>query len=343
MRRIKCSGSQPCTNCSASSRSCEYPTEQQKITIPEETYKELQERCSVLQRCLEEVVPSEKNRVALLSKWAKPAPATAELSASSSRMGVEEHEKTGDGRILRDPEGFVRYLGESSGAAFMDRLREFVATVLPLLSDKNGPTFASAEEIFTSLLGRYHTHDSKHFILPEDIHPYEIPPPEEIAKLLAVFRFYSQDGTGLPFGGIYYWGNLWDLEEQARRYAEAPSLGNDSRMLANLNAVLALACQFDPSLAPSWELHPGETYFARAKLLLVNPLEDANPMNMRILCLLGQYLLGVYRRDAAYLYIGQAGRTAVIHGYHKGWMIEGQGVAGEQCKREFWNTYICDR
>jgi hypothetical protein len=258
-------------------------------------------------------------------------------------MEEEEPEKTGDGRILQDPEGYARYLGESSGAAFMDRLREFVAAVLPLLSDRNSIPFASAEEIFTSLLGRYHTHDSRPLMLPENIHPYEIPSPDEITKLLAVFRFYAQDGTGSPFGGIYYWGNLWELEEQGRRYAQSPGLVNDPRILANLNAVFALACQYDPSLSPSLDLHPGETYFARAKVLLTHPFEDANSMNMRILTLMGHFMLGVYRRDAAYLYVGQAGRTAVIHGLHKGWMIEGQGIGGEQCKREFWTTYILDR
>jgi hypothetical protein len=114
-------------------------------------------------------------------------------------------------------------------------------------------------------------------------------------------------------------------------------------MLANINAVLALACQYDPSLAPGWEVHPGEIYFARAKFLLFNPIEDANAANISILTLMGHYMLGMYRRDAAYLYIGMAGRTAVIHGLHKGWMIDGQGEAGEQSKRHFWNIYILDR
>ena len=125
--------------------------------------------------------------------------------ASSGRIYDEAQEKTGDGRILQDPEGYVRYLGESSGPAFMDRLREFVATVLPLLSDKDSIPFTSAEEMFTSLLGRYHTHDSRPLILPENIQPYEIPSLDDVTKLLTVFRFYAQDGTGLPFGGIHYW------------------------------------------------------------------------------------------------------------------------------------------
>ena len=340
IRRIKCSGTQPCTQCSSGTRDCEYPSEKRKISIPEETYAELQQRCSLLQRCLEDTVPSERKRESLLSKWAKSTSAVTDLPATTSRNDDEEQEKTGEGRILQDPDGFVRYMGESSGAAFMDRLREFVSTVLPLLSDRSGiPTI---EDMFTSLIGRYHTHDSRPLILPE-VDLFYLPPADEIAKLLAVFQFYAQDGAGSSCGGIYYWGNLWELEDQARRYEQSSESGSDSHMLANLNAVMALACQYDPSLAPAWDAHPGLTYFARAKLLLINPMEDASLVNMRIMSLMAHYLLGIYRRDAAYLYIGLAGRTAVIHGLHKGWMIAGQGEVGEQCKRQFWNTYILDR
>jgi hypothetical protein len=319
---------------------CEYPSERRKSTIPEETYAELQERCSLLQRCLEDAVPSENKRRLLLSKWAKSTCETAGSPATIATPDDEEQEKTWKGRILQDPNGFIRYMGESSGAAFMDRLREFVSTVLPLLSDKNG--IPTTEDMFTSLLGRYHTHDSRPLTLPE-VDLFYLPPPSDVAKLLAVFQFYAQVGAGSSSGGIYYWGNLWDLEHQARRYEQSSDSINDSHMLANLNVVMALACQFDPSLAPVWEDHPGLTYFARAKLLLINPMEDASLVNMRILSLMGHYLLGIYRRDAAYLYIGLAGRTAIIYGLHKGWMIEGQGQAGEEIKRQFWNTYILDR
>jgi hypothetical protein len=234
-------------------------------------------------------------------------------------------------------------MGESSGAAFMDRLREFVSTVrplLPLLSDSS--EIPTVEENFTSLLGRYHTHDSRPLLLP-DVDPFYLPTPEEITKMVAVFQFFAQDGAGSAHGGIYYWGNLWELEDQARRYQQSSDSNKDSRILAKINAVLALACQYDPSLASSWEVHPGEIYFARAKFLLFNPIEDANTVNISILTLMGHYMLGMYRRDAAYLYIGMAGRTAVIHGLHKGWMIDGQGEAGEQSKRHFWNIYILDR
>ena len=251
---------------------------------------------------------------------------------------MKSKNRLGRVRILQDPDGSIRYMGESSGAAFMDRLREFVSTVLPLLSDKSGiPTI---EDMFTSFLGRYHTHNSRPLELP-DVDPFYLPPPSDIAKLLTAFQFYAQAGAGSSSGGIHYWGNLWDLENQARRYEQSSDSSNDLRMLANLNAVMALSCQYDPSLAPPWEVHPGLSYFSRAKLLLINPMEDASLTNMRILSLLGYYLLGIYRRDAAYLYIGLAGRTAIIYGLHRGWMID--GLAGEEIKRQFWNTYILDR
>jgi hypothetical protein len=289
---------------------------------------------------LEDAVPSEKKRRALLSTWAKPSNETVDALTTTGNPDDDEQEKSWEGRILQDPDGFIRYMGESSGAAFMDRLREFVSTVLPLLSDSN--RISTVEDTFTSLLGKYHTHDSRPLTLPE-VDLFYLPPPSEIAKLLAVFQFYAQVGAGSLNGGIYYWGNLWDLEQQARRYKQSSESDSDPHMLAYLNAVMALACQYDPSLSPGWELHPGLTYFARAKHLLLNPLEDASLINVRILSLMGHYLLGIYRRDAAYLYIGLAGRTAIIYGLHKGWMIEGQGQAGEEIKRHFWNTYILDR
>lgn len=310
------------------------------MSIPEDTYAELRDRCSLLQKCLEDAVPSEERRRALLSKWTPISKDRASSPVTDGDADDEDQEKTWDGRILQDPGGFIRYMGESSGAAFMDRLREFVSKVLPLLSDVDGTP--PMGDMFTSLLGRYHTHDSRPLALP-DVDLFYLPSPSDIAKLIAVFRRYAQIGAGSSSGGIYYWGSLWHLEHEAHRYQQSADSGNNSHMLAYLNIVMALACQYDPSLSPVWEEYPGLTYFTRAKHLLINPMEDANLTNMAVLSLMGQYLLGIYRRDAAYLYIGLAGRTAIIYGLHKGWTINGQGPAGEEIKRQFWNTYILDR
>lgn len=115
---------------------------------------------------------------------------------------------------------------------------------------------------------------------------------------------------------------------------------------------------------------PGMTFFARAKLLLVNPVEEASLPSLRIITLMSYYLLSANRRDAAYMYIGLAVRMAVSHGLHRTWR-KGEWVSGgigryngpgpqfpsasspedqlrklvqyEEKKREFWNIYILDR
>jgi hypothetical protein len=280
----------------------------------------------------------------LLSKWTKASSApSASLKTPQSRSEEEEEHQTGDGRILQDPDGYTRYLGESSGAAFMDRLREFVGTIIPLLSATEGMSSTNMEAMFTSLLGHYHTHDSRPLLLPH-VDPFFLPNPEDISKLISNFRFYAGDGAGTaPCGGIYYWGDLWDLEQRASNILPLSGSRDESILLCKLNAVMALACQYNPSLALPWETHPGETYFARAKLLLINPMEDASLAYMCALSLMGHYLLGLYRRDAAYMYIGLAARIAVIHGLHRGWMIGNPTKSAEQHKREFWNTFILDR
>jgi hypothetical protein len=311
--------------------------------VMKESYEQLQKRCAVLQQCLHEALPSQSARDVLLAKWthstSSAASAALHCDSSSENVAVQGND---DGRILQDIDGYARYLGESSGAAFMDRLREFVSTVIPLLSDANGVPYESIQARFTSLLGQYHSHDSRPLVLPT-VDPFFLPDADQMFRMVAIFQFYAADG-GDPSdtGGIYYWGDLSNLVEQGQNIRSTDS-GDDSISLCILNAVMALTCQYDPSFALPWETHPGETYFSRAKLLLMNPLEEASLARMRALCLMGYYMLGLYRRDAAYMYIGLAVRIGIAHGLHKGRIINIGGSVGEQIKREFWNAFILDR
>jgi hypothetical protein len=63
------------------------------------------------------------------------------------------------GRLLRDPEGFVRYHGATSGATFLDRLKHFMFTLVPVTfqlgsGDAGGTTFVNS-------IGQYQTFDSR--------------------------------------------------------------------------------------------------------------------------------------------------------------------------------------
>jgi hypothetical protein len=106
------------------------------------------------------------------------------------------------------------------------------------------------------------------------------------------------------------------------------------------------------------------TFFARAKLLLVNPVEEATRPCLRVLALMAFYLLSAYRRDAGYMYIGLAVRMAVAHGLHRSdrKAVPATGpqpgpsrsaaedpepaevrIEKEERAREFWNVYVLDR
>lgn len=324
------------------------------------------------------------------------------------------------------------FIGDSAGATFLDKIREFMRSTVPLIprhvsymtaqSFPNDPTFS-----FTSVTSSYYTHDSLPLSLPVT-DPYTLPPKAPVLKLLEAFLKFCACGTAshaVDGGGIFHWFNPRQLYLEIESLYDAttynPSLPGevssvDYTSLCTVNMVLALSCQVmatssasspiedelagltppwrpfvpgpgpasphidqaythpreQPSAYPSGSANtlPGMTFFARAKLLFVNPVEEASLPSLRITTLMSFYLLSANRRDAAYMYIGLAVRMAVAHGLHRTWR-KGEWVSGgigrysgaglqdssvpnsegqlrkriehEERKREFWNIYVLDR
>ncbi|KAL1968170.1 hypothetical protein VTN77DRAFT_2005 [Rasamsonia byssochlamydoides] len=335
VRRIKCTGERPCKACARNSRECIYPEVTERVYVRRDELEALKRECAVLKRCLEEVVPSEAQREALIQKWSEAVsklPAEKEKSANGEYEERECHDLP-KGRILRYSDSYARFHGASAGGLFIDQLRGLVAMVLPALGSSQSSQESQPEKSFASFLGRIHTYDSRPIELNE-IDPFELPPFEEIAGLLGAFWGYTEDRND-PFGcgGIYYWGNLREILP----HAAAASRGAQTKGLCLLNATLALACQFESFPAQRGEHNPGETFFTRAKQLLGNPLAESTLTDMHALTFMSYYLLGSGRRDTAYIYICAAMRIAMTHGLHDGW------VANERQKREFWNMFILDR
>lgn len=68
-----------------------------------------------------------------------------------------------DGRLLCDPDGNIRYLGETSGATFLDHLKHFMSTVFPVTFH---PDFEDGSS-FVRSIGHYQTFDSRPLPNPE--------------------------------------------------------------------------------------------------------------------------------------------------------------------------------
>ena len=261
---------------------------------------------------------------------------TSSLLPSDPSIALEDAADAG--RFLADPDGQQRFIGIASGAAFLDQLRQFALTVLPLLSLGNSsddhqsgynPLRSQFEDSFTKLVGRYQTHDSRPLSLPY-VDPYLLPSYEEAKQLLSFLSGFevTHDVT------IYYWGDLSQILHQAYNITTDARSTPNSITLATLNAALALAAQQSSLESVS---KCAEKYYTRANLLLGRPLESATRQHIPCLCLIGCYLMGENRRDGAYSYIRTAGHVAVTYGFHQAYMT------GESEKRLFWTVYVLDR
>jgi len=236
--------------------------------------------------------------------------------------------------VLQDPDGTARYLGESSGAVFLDYLKEFMSTVFPLAFNNSWPGVQNPETAFIASLGRYQTHDSRPLLIT-DVDPIWFPSRTEASILVAEFRYLAQDGNGdFPCGGIYYWADWEKLLQNTRPTADI----RPPPSLATLNAAFAIASQANKSADPSAESTSyGDPYFARARSLIGNPLDYITIGDAAALGLLAFYLMERNRRDSAYMFVSIAMHIAIMHGFHRGSMMD------ETAKRIFWTIYILER
>ncbi|RSL99444.1 hypothetical protein CDV31_012165 [Fusarium ambrosium] len=244
-----------------------------------------------------------------------------------------------EGRLLHDPDGHARFLGETSGATFLDYLKEFMTTVLPLAYQNLRP--GSDGSAFLSSLGRYQTYDSRP-LHDRDVDPFWFPPRPEMEYMLTELRYFLQDGNGnYPSGGVYWWGDLSSVPILPPMERDTPlSRLNKCRHLAFYHTAFAVVSQ--ATAAPPQDLtidsHLSEYYFSRARLLLGNPLDITRFTGNEVstLTLMGFYLIEMNRRDAAYMCVSNAMHISIMHGAHRVWADEGG-------KRVFWTLYVLDR
>ncbi|CAF3623923.1 unnamed protein product [Fusarium graminearum] len=267
-----------------------------------------------------------------------PQPAHS-IPTQNQRQDEDDNLTATEGRLLHDPDGYARFLGETSGATFLDYLKEFMTTVLPLAYQNLRP--GSDGSAFLSSLGRYQTYDSRP-LHDRDVDPAWFPTHPEMDSMLSELRYFIQDGNGnWPSGGIYWWGNLSVTPV-------IPSLERDPpvtrlkkcRPFALYQTAFAVVSQaiIMPPQDISIDSHLSESYFSRARILLGNPLDITRftPNEVAALTLMGFYLIEMNRRDAAYMCVSTAMHISIMHGSHRGWL-------DESGKRVFWTLYVLDR
>ena len=270
--------------------------------------------------------------------WASAAPS---LSPSIT-LNVSEADE-GGGRLLYDQFGTFRYLGESSGATFLDQLKQFMRTLMGSLTFVPGSEDGST---FLDTVGCYQTYDSRPLTNPV-VDPAWLPEPPEMIRMLHELRPYIQDGDGtfdsggirVDSGGTHWWGDLSKVPVRAGPPSIVGLTTDDQhRHLAFYHVCFALSVSIGHTSLQLPEYQYGDAYFKRARMLLGNPMDTVRftLSDVPALSLMGYYLIEVNRRDAAYIYVSLAVHIAIIHGSFK-------HTADEASKRTFWTLYIMDR
>ncbi|KAG6034283.1 hypothetical protein E4U41_006599 [Claviceps citrina] len=359
VRRTKCSGERPCSQCASTARDCVYPTVVEKISIPRTELDDLRKRVEVYEIALQDAVSDPTRRQELLNH----AGATAESSKSTSpfagtgrfatgtshtpdsqpsESSFIKSEPTDDdgllnpGRLLQDAEGMGRYMGGTAGLTFLDHLKELMGAALPISPQDHS---ASADQShFLSSLGNYPVDDQRPLIHAVD--PLWLPPDSTISIVLSELRYFIQDGGGQwPSGGIYWWGDLETVPARPPATLLSDADLGAYRHLAFYHAALAIACQSTTTQPPRLRpLSLSEPYYARAAMLLGNPLEIKRRTigDVASLAMMSFYLVETNRLDAAYMYVTAAMHISIMLGAHRGWV-------DERGKRVFWSVYCLDR
>lgn len=317
------------------------------MTVTKTEWERLKRRCAELEALhVPRNAPVTQNQHVLSPVTAHNIPLTpSPLCLKADGSTHEDTSQPTEGRLLQDTDGTARYLGETSGATFLDNLKSFMFTIFPLAFHHGPPAATQTLEsgaTFLASVGRYQTQDSRPLQLPA-VDPMWLPSRTEMTLMLAALRYFIQDGNGdFPSGGVFFWGDLSTVPLDLRSDPPAASPGTDARQrnLAFFHAAFAFATHLGLTAANSkLEGQLGETFFARARILLGNPLDTTTYISddVSVLALMALYLVENNRRDAAYIYISTAMHISIMHGVHRGWSVDEMG------KRTFWTVYILDR
>ncbi|KAK0640586.1 hypothetical protein B0T16DRAFT_393026 [Cercophora newfieldiana] len=372
VRRIKCSGNQPCNGCANAHRTCIYPPPVVKIMVNKIEWVEMKDNLAFygqlttsfdhLRSGFAQQDPltsfessgggppgaMEVDIVANPGSISEPAwMMTADGQETATGYGETEGDPdfegnfrhtAGRGKMLSDAQGKSRYHGETSGAAFVDGLKHFILFWM-----------TQGEEPGEESEGLYQTDDSHPLLLPPEAEVDEmwLPPVEEMKSMLHEFRTFIMDGNGaFASGGAFFWPITEDLDAMVANLANhrlASHLANRLwRGMAFYNACFAFVTLLRARDEGSRVNRPdglSEAFLARARKLLGNPFDFHlySIEDVPALTLMALYYVESNRRDFACSLVNIGMNLCRMHGLDRG------SSSLPSHHRTFWTLYIVDR
>lgn len=339
---------------------------EKKVYVAENTYKELRASKEALEACLRTLFPDPIQRQNLLAE------AQHSLTARTSRSTpIKDEETQGippaastptfaitpphvqnghyprkflgnmgttatEGSLLEDNDGTKRWLGGTSGATFLDHLKNFMHTLKSCL----GYNDASPGSQFLASRGQYQTSDSRLLFTPTTDPNNSFKASDHwitSCRLSKVNEFLQGCAGTSACGGIHYFGDLsveaWFTVQRDPSRLRELAFYEAASALGTIYSLTATNSRRDGQL--------GETSFASARRILGDPT-DISHYNMRdvaTLAMLAMYMSEMNRRDNAYMYLSHAISVCCMFGGLQGSSSE----LAERDIRIIWTLFCLTR
>ncbi|KAL7933028.1 hypothetical protein V8C35DRAFT_67699 [Trichoderma chlorosporum] len=343
-RKVKCSGSLPCNNCSSRRVECVFDPEDKKVAVSERFLKELKRSSGYLhpgsghtskRQCLRKDERGDDGLHDGDDTDAGDAASDTETSGPNDLVEICNPLAATPSKIITDNKGKRHFLGPSSTWAY---IQETISMLQQYVKDQPVPQLSA-------------TSDGGAFILDWPSTSQHAPNASLTADRLPSLSYalYLTETVKFHLGSMYH---LYD-EESFRQelnpfYAIGPCVEPpESNRLWFIQYLLVMALGKALIMPGTLGNRPtGYDYVLKA----IELLPDANGyyrdsiLSVEVLCCLSLYLQSIDHRNTAYIYIGQALRIALSQGFHR--QLADASLTTKELHRyqlAWWTIYILDK
>ncbi|KAE9566734.1 hypothetical protein CGMCC3_g17130 [Colletotrichum fructicola] len=369
-RKVKCSGSEPCTNCIRRATECVFDREDRKVVVSERFLNELKRKSGY--GIDDNLQPSPTSKRSRVNRSTSPVDEDGRRDAKQSPtpagdLGAHDRASTHDVFVVDDGTTVVGGgdLDERRHGSFPVMRNPLASGPSRFLTDSNGrrrwlgpsSTWAYSRQVLSMIQGYLGQHESPELPLNVDAQAFKIdwPSSREALPRPTVdipsldYALYLTNTVKFHLGQTYH---LFDEDSFMHGlydfYRKGPNTGPkaDDRLwyiqfLLIMAFGKALLVPGTPDQSP-----PGSSLVTRALELLpdAHGLYQDPVLSVEILCCLALYLQSVDHRNSAYTYIGQAFRIAMTQGLHReplsGLLTD---TEANRLRCIWWTIYILDR
>ncbi|KAL4983173.1 hypothetical protein BDW68DRAFT_194628 [Aspergillus falconensis] len=337
-RKVKCSGTQPCTSCQRRDEECIFEGDR-RISVSKREFLALKRKLAQLEHSDDGGRAIEDRQ---MHRRQEHAPRSPQITRGENDNDTPDDVPDAhlDRNPLVSPSSFVHRVGKRRRTWFFQGPTSswsFTHRVLNSMAERFSP--------HTPVEIPFHTDGDAYQVYWGSVRPDETPDVSDLPS--HDYALYLVSTTRFHLGELFH---LFDEEEFLadldELYDDVQAKVQTSRLwYIQFLIVMAFGEAFlSPTTHKPASKSGSSQYFTRAMALLPDQskLWDDPILAIEVLAAVALYLYSLDMRDSSCCYIGQAMRIAVIEGLHRTLPAELDPKLASRCTRIWWTTYILE-